>query len=708
MIKKIVMENLTCVNCATKIEKRINNLDYVNNASFNFTNQIMTVDFNDDVNLDDALFQIKNIVNVLEDNVNTYYQNEKKQVKEVKFFIDYLPVVIGLIIFIVAFVMNDIIYLRFIHKPLPGWVKILYWIGYVFLSSRIIYSTIKAIIHKNFFSENTLMLIATLAAMYLGKFDESISVILLYSIGEFLQRKAVDRSKNEIGSLINLQVEYSNVIRDGAVVQITPDQIKIKDIIVIKNGERVPVDGIISKGNTSLNSSTLNGESRLTTVKEGDEVLSGNINVGNVIELEATKEYKDSTLAKIINLIENSTSNKSKNEIFITKFSKIYTPIVLVLAFALFIVPSFFYISQANFKEIVNKNIYKTAMFLVISCPCSLVLSIPLSYFAGIGKAAKNGILFKGSTYLQIMSDVKTIALDKTGTLTYGDFFVTEYTSDDVYKIAASVERYSNHPIAQSIYQQYKGELYSLTNVEEIPGYGVKACLDGKPVFVGNYRFLNNNGIIFNKVINKTGSLVYVAVDSKYYGVITIKDSLKETSIDTVRRLNKNYDTIMLTGDNEASANEIAKNLGGIEYYSELLPEDKLKKFNEIKDQGTAVYVGDGINDAPLLKEADIGVSIGDASDIAIDVADVIIIDGNISTLEKAFNIAKKTKIIVLENIIFSLAIKSIFLILASFGISTMFLSILADVGVTLIAIFNSLRIIYQNKYIEKKSVKNE
>ena len=698
MIKKIVMENLVCVNCTNKIEKRINRLDYVNNASFNFTSQIMTVDFKDDCDLETALKEIKEIVFILEDGVKVYYKDEKEEntSKEKSFLYQYWHVVVGLIFFVIAFIFNDILSIK-------NWaVGILYWIGYLVLAYKIIISTIKAYSRFDFFGENTLMLVATIAAMFLQKYDESIAVILLYSIGEFLQKRAVDKSKDEISSLINLQVEKVSVLHHNSIKIITPDQLKVGDILVIKNGERVPVDGVVVLGTTNLNSSALTGESKLSVVREGDEILSGNINVGNVIHVKVTKSYDDSTLSKIINLIENSTSNKSKHEVFITKFSKIYTPIILASTLILFIIPAC--LSWMKFSD----AIYRAAMFLVISCPCSLVLSIPLSYFAGIGKAAKNGILFKGSSFLQTLTDVNTIALDKTGTLTYGDFFVSEYTNDETLKTAASIEKFSNHPIAQSIYKTWGEDIYTVENVKEIPGYGITGTIDGKVIIVGNSKLLKQYNIEHDPVKSVIGSNVLVALDGKYLGRVIVKDELKETSMESVRRLTKKYDTVMLTGDNEASAHAIAQDLGGIEYYSELLPQDKLTKFSEIEYNGSSLFVGDGINDAPLLKKADIGVSMGDASDIAIDVADIIITSGEISDLEKAFKIAHKTKTIVLENIIFSFIIKALFLTLSAFGITNMFFSILADVGVTLLAVFNSLRIIYQNKYIEVKDEKDK
>jgi Cd2+/Zn2+-exporting ATPase len=541
------------------------------------------------------------------------------------------------------------------------------------------------------------MIIATFAAMWIGKYEESVAVVILYSFGEYLQNRAVQKSKNEISSLINLKVEYANVLVNDKIVIKDPLQVKIGDVIVVKNGERIPMDGKIIMGSTSLNTSELTGESRLKTVHVNDEVLSGNINVGDVIHIEVSQEYENSTLAKIIDLIENATNKKSKREMFITKFAKIYTPIVVGLA-ALLVIYGLIW-SGDNIEE----YIYRAAIFLVISCPCSLVLSVPLSYYAGIGTAAKNGILFKGSTYLHAITEVELIALDKTGTLTYGDFFVKEYTDMETLMLAASIEKFSNHPIARAIVDYNNFPTYQVQNVQEIPGFGISGEIEDKKILAGSRKFLEKNNIKIEIEKLPIGSYTFVAYDDKYIGHIVIKDELKETSMETVRDFTKEYDTVMLTGDNEVSARDIALQLGGIEYYSELLPEEKLNKFNDIRTNSVSLFVGDGINDAPLLKNADIGVSLGSATDLAIEVSDIIIINNDIRLLDKAIKIAKKTRFISAQNIIFSLVVKVIFLIMSAFGLMWMWLSIFADVGVAIICVLNALRIIYQKKYLKDK-----
>ncbi|MDD4354429.1 MAG: heavy metal translocating P-type ATPase [Candidatus Izemoplasmatales bacterium] len=704
MIRKILMKNLTCSNCIAKIERRAARLPYVNSASFNFANQTLLVDFSDDVDETLALKEIKAIVDVLEDNIVTQYVEQKIEEKKIHFLKEYLWVLIGM----------GIIFFTFSAYRIPIWINsifgtnfelwpqlvttILYWVGYVLLISKLLLVQIKGIRNFNFFNESTLMIIATFAAMFLGKHEESIAVVILYSIGEYLQSRAVQKSKNEIASLIDLKVDYANVLEEDKIIVKDPLQVKVNDILVIKKGERVPLDGIVCQGSTSLNTSELTGETKLLSVDAGSPVLSGHINVGNIIHLKATKEYHDSTLARIIDLIENSTTKKSKTELFITKFARIYTPIVVALAGLLVLYGILF---DPNNVTTTSGYIYRAAIFLVISCPCSLVLSVPLSYYAGIGTAAKNGILFKGSAYLQTLTDVKMIALDKTGTLTYGAFFVQEYTNQETLRIAASIEKYSSHPIAQAIVEYNQLPLYDLEEVEEIAGYGIKGIWNGKTVLAGSRRFLESYQITISDEKLPVGSYTFVSVADEYLGYVIVKDELKETSMDTVRRFTKQYDTLMLTGDNEDSAYEIATKLGGIEYYSELLPEQKLTKFDAIRTNSVSLYVGDGINDAPLLKNADIGVSMGSASDLAIEVADIIIMNNDIRLLEKAIRIAKKTRLIATENIVLSMIVKLMFLALSAAGLMWMWLSIFADVGIALLCVLNALRIVYQKKYLE-------
>ncbi len=706
MVRKIQMENLTCSSCITKVERRTSRLPYVNSASFNYAKQILLVDFKDNYEPDTALKEIKKIVDVLEDNIITHYYEEKVEVKKINFFKEYKFVLFGMLIISVSFFgyrifpLIDSIFKTHLGQLNDTSKIVLYWTGYIFLISKMAMSQIRGIRNFNIFNEHTLMIIATVAAMMVTRYEESVAVVVLYSLGEYLQMRAVHRSRNEISALINLKVDYANVLINKKVVVKDPLQVQVGETLVIKNGERIPMDGKVIFGSTSLNPAELTGEAKLKTVDVGDFVLSGNINVGDVIHVEVTKEYKNSTLAKMIDLIENSTNNKSKREKFISKFAKVYTPIVVGLALLLVLYGVLFDPSNVATPK---GYIYRAAIFLVISCPCSLVLSIPLSYYAGIGTAAKHGILFKGSNYLHSITEVRTIALDKTGTLTYGDFFVKEYTSDEVLRLAASIEKFSNHPIAQSIVKYNKLPDYTIKNIKEIPGYGISGVYDKQVVLVGSKSFLAKSNIIVDDEKLDVGSYTFVALDGKYMGYIIVKDVLKETSMNTIREFTKEYDTVMLTGDNEKSARDIAMQLGGIEYYSNLLPEQKLEVFNNIRTNSVSMFVGDGINDAPLLKNADIGVSMGSASDLAIEVSDVVIINNDIRLLSKAIKIAKKTKLLSAENITFSLVIKVIFLVLSTIGLMNMWPSIFADVGVAIICVFNSLRIIYQKKYLNEK-----
>jgi Cd2+/Zn2+-exporting ATPase len=690
MVKKVVMQGLICSNCAAKIERALEKQDYINSATFNFPNQVMLLDVTEEYEEKTHISQIKSIVDSIEDGVETYSYDNRHFVDTKKEIESYKSFLIGVSIYLIGALLEHIIDPRIDLNLIISYVAI-YSIGYIFIAYKIAKKTLKTIKQGQIFDENTLMFIATLAAMFLGHYYEAALVIIFYTFGEFLQHKAVHRSKQEVSSLIDLKIEYAN-LKDGDTVRIVdPLSLKKGNILVVKNGERIPVDGTVIKGTTSLNTSALTGEAKLSTVKVGDFVLSGNINVGSIIEIEAKKEYVESTISKMIDLIENSTNHKAKPETFITKFARYYTPIVTLAAFIVFLVPTLI----NGFDQ---EYIYNAAIFLVVSCPCALVLSVPLSYFSGIGAAAKNGILFKGASYLHMMTNVDAIGIDKTGTLTHGNFEVSEYTDEDTLRIAASVEKYSNHPIAQSIVNHYQGDFIEYQNIEELPGYGIVVTTDEGKILVGNRKLLTKHKVKVNDKKNMIGSNVFVSVNGTYKGKVIVSDTIKDSSRNVMRRLNSKYDITMLTGDNAAIALNVSEDLGGIHFKSNLLPEEKVDAFQSIKSNKYKVYVGDGINDAPLLKNADIGIAMGDGSEIAIDTADVVIMGDDLTLLEKAFSISFKTKRIVFENIIFSLSIKLLFLILAGFGETRMIFAIFADVGVTLIAVLNTLRLIYKRK----------
>ncbi|MFP4287083.1 MAG: heavy metal translocating P-type ATPase [Candidatus Izemoplasmataceae bacterium] len=681
MIKKIVMKNLICSGCAGKIEKALTELNYINSASFNFANQVMLIDVTDNYLESKHLSQIKGIVDSIEHGVETYPYEKRNLMVNKSFVKKHWLMLAGLIIFALGYLLDRSLNLvRF--NPL-------YWIGYGFIVHIIAIKTYQGIKRKDYFNENTLMFIATLAAMFIAKPFEAVAVLVFYTVGEHLQHRAVHRSKQEISSLMDLHVDYANVWINDAWVIRDPMTLTKGDKILVKNGEKIPVDGTVLKGRTSLNTSALTGETKLKSVEVGDYVHSGNINVGSVIEITAEKEYHESTIAKIIDLIENATNKKSKTENFITRFARFYTPFVTVAALIMFLVPTLF--DPNNIEE----YIFRAATFLVISCPCALVLSIPLSYFAGIGASARKGILFKGSNFLDMMNKVDVIGIDKTGTLTHGNFEVDGYTNLETLKLAASIEIYSNHPIASSIVSAYHDDLYAIEQVTESPGYGLSGILNEKVLMVGSRKFLIDQAIHGLEDKDTAGTNVFVAYDGKYVGRVVIKDQIKESSINVIKHLNRRFHLVMLTGDNKDTANEVAYALGGIDFRDSLLPEDKLNVFNEIKSEKMKMYVGDGINDAPLIKNADVGVAMGKGSELALDVADVIIMDDDLRTLKKAFTLSKRTYRIVIQNIVLSLGVKFLFLILASFGIATMWMAIFADVGITLIAVMNALRLIY-------------
>lgn len=682
MIKKVIMKNLICSNCAGRIEKALKELPYIQSATFNFPNQVMLIDATDDYNEENAIPEIRSIVDSIEDGVHTY-SFDKRHFVETKHEIEtYYSFFIGFAIYVIGAVFEHLLELPIAYLPF-------YSVGYLFIAYKIARKTWKGIKRREIFDENTLMFIATVAAMFTGHYYEAALVIIFYTFGEYLQHQAVHRSKQEVSTLMDLKIEYANKLVDGETIIIDPMSIEKGDILIVKNGEKIPVDGTIQKGTTSLNTSTLTGEAKLSTVKMGDYVLSGSINVGSVIELKANKIYQNSTISKMIDLIENSTNHKARPETFITKFARYYTPIVTIAALLMFGIPTIF--DPSGYDE----YLYRAAIFLVVSCPCALVLSVPLSYFAGIGASAKKGILFKGSSFLHMITNVDTIGLDKTGTLTHGNFEVSEFTDDRTLKLAASIEQYSNHPIAQSIVEYYQGELLEFDNVEEVPGYGIVVTTEEGTILAGNRKLLNKHNVKVTDKKNKVGSNVFISKNGEYVGKVIVSDTIKDTSRSVIRRLSKKYNITMLTGDNEAVATVVAEDLGNINYISGLLPEDKINAFNEIDSDGYKMFVGDGINDAPLLNNADIGVAMGDGSEIAVDVADVVIMGTELTMLESALSIARKTKNIVYQNILFSLSIKLLFLVLAGFGETKMFMAIFADVGVSLIAVLNSLRLIY-------------
>lgn len=609
--------------------------------------------------------------------------------KEENLKAEVVKLVIALIIFATAF-----------FKVVPG--KIATWLfvaAYILSGYEVLLKSIKNIFRGEVFDENFLMSIATLGAFAINKPGEAAAVMIFYNVGELFEDYAVGKSKKSIIQLMNIKPKIANLKKGNEIKVIEPEELKVGDIIVVKAGEKIPVDGVIVNGETTIDTSALTGESVPRKVKVDDEVLAGCINESDVIEVKVTKEFKDTAINEIIELVKNSNKAKSKTELFITKFAKVYTPIVVVLALILAFVPPIF-VGFQNLGEWVKRAL----VFLVTSCPCAIVLSVPLGYFAGIGKAGKEGVLIKGSNYLDVLTKANTMVLDKTGTITKGNFEVSkivlaeEIGEEELLEIAAVAESMSNHPIAKSIISKVNKKISQeeIEEYKEIAGMGIKAKYHGDEIVVGNAKLLEKEEIKYYPC-NEIGAIVYVAKNKKYLGAIVISDTVKPDSKEAIEGFKKNgiNKICMLTGDNKEIAENIAKQVGIEEVHYNLLPGEKVKELQKIKnEQNVVIAIGDGINDSPVLAEADIGASMGlNGQDLAIETSDIVIMDGKLSSFNKAINISKRTKKIIMQNIYFALGIKAIVLVLGAFGISTMWEAVFADVGVTFITVLNSLRI---------------
>ncbi len=608
-------------------------------------------------------------------------------------------IIISLVLLIAVSIIDTLVELPMIAQV------ILYLIPYFIIGYDILRKAGKGILNRQVFDENFLMAVATVGAILLGDFREGSAVMLFYQIGELFQSFAVGKSRKNITALMDIRPDYANIIVDGKLEQVDPDDVEIGTEIVVNPGEKVPIDGVITEGNTTLNTSALTGESVPRNAKCGEEVISGCINLTGTITLKTTKEFGDSTVSKILDLVENSSMKKSRSENFITKFAKYYTPAVCYSALALAILPPLISL-LIGISPAWQQWIVRALTFLVISCPCALVISIPLSFFGGIGCASTNGILVKGSNYLEALADTKYIVFDKTGTLTKGVFEVSGIypeqgiSKEQLIEYAAYAESGSSHPISVSLKKAYGKEmsLERVYDIEEIAGYGVKAVVDGKTVYAGNLRLMNKIGISVSREYDD-GTMVYVAVDNNYAGCIMISDVIKETSKDAISGLKKHgiKQTVMLTGDAKKTAEKVAKEIGMDKVCSELLPADKVNEVEKLLDQKNAkeklAFVGDGINDAPVLSRADIGIAMGAlGSDAAIEAADIVLMDDDPAKISLAMKISLKTLKIVKENIVFALAIKVICLILGALGIAGMWLAIFADVGVMVLAVLNATR----------------
>lgn len=604
-----------------------------------------------------------------------------------------IKIIISLILFVIALIFN-------FQNSLIN--NIIYIFSYIIVGLDIIEKAFRNIIKGKVFDENFLMSIATIGAFAIGEFPEAVAVMLFYKIGELFQDYAVDKSRKSISELMNIKPEYANIEKNGTIEKVDPKTVKIGDIIVVKPGEKVPLDGIVIYGTSNLDTKALTGESLPKNVKKNDEILSGTINLNSVLKIKVTKEYNESTVNRILELVENASSKKSKSENFITKFAHYYTPIVVLIAVILAIIPPII-IKEATFSQ----WIYKALSFLVVSCPCALVISIPLSFFGGIGGASKMGILIKGSNYLEQLAKTEIIVFDKTGTLTEGVFDIQKIEAigiakEELLEIIAYAENYSNHPISESVKKAYNKKIdeNKIKNYKELAGRGIIATIGEHEVIVGNEKLMKEKKINFEKN-NLVGTVLYVAIEEKYVGYIQIADRTKSDAIDTIKNLKKNNikQVVMLTGDKKDVGESVAKELNLDKAYTELLPDGKVEKveslLKEKSQEGKLAFVGDGINDAPVLAASDIGIAMGRlGSDSAIEAADIVLMTDEPSKIVDAINLSKKTMNIVKENIVFAISTKILILILSVLGLSTMWWAVFADVGVTIIATINALRVL--------------
>lgn len=713
--KEILLQGLCCTNCAAKIERESSNLDGVNSAVVDFINTKLIMEIDGPSKEEEIIESVKKIVKRIEPGVNVVVLNKGRNLTKNKVNhagdelheheeghhhhegennkSEIIKLVIGAIIFAAATALK-----------LPNSVElILYLASYVLVGGEVIIGALRNIRRGQVFDENFLMGIATIGAFSIGEYPEGVAVMLFYQIGELFQDMAVNNSRKSITALMDIRPDFANLKFKDEIKKVDPDEVRIGDVIIVKPGEKVPLDGKVIEGNSMVDTAALTGESVPREVSAGDSILSGVINKNGLLTIKVEKEFGDSTVSKILDLVQNASSKKAPTENFITKFARFYTPAVVFAALALAIIPPLL-IPGAAFSD----WIYRALSFLVVSCPCALVVSIPLGFFGGIGGASKNGILVKGGNYLEALNNVEMVVFDKTGTLTKGIFKVTEISpedgisNDELIACAAYAENYSNHPIAKSILQAYDKEIISdkIKDYEEISGNGVKVILDGKEVLAGNYKLMDKENISY-KQVKTIGTVVHVAINKKYAGYIVISDEVKNDSKNAIKALKEIgiKKTIMLTGDNKAVGDEIAKSLGLDEAYSELLPNQKVEKlealFKEKSAKGKIVFVGDGINDAPVLARADIGIAMGGiGSDAAIEAADVVIMTDEPLKISTAIKIAKKTRNIVMQNIVFALGIKLLILLLVALGFGTMWEAVFGDVGVALLAVLNSMRAI--------------
>lgn len=671
---KYNISNLDCANCARKIEDALNKAKEIKSANLNFNTLKLTIETDNKKPLE----LVKKIVSKIEPNV-IIYENEIKKTSSKNGII---RLVIGISLGIIGLTTN-----------LP-FSFILTILGYLILLSRTIKNAYNLLIKSKTINENFLITISCIGAYLVGEHMEGLMVIILYEIGKILEDKAVNKSRNSIKELMDIKPEYANLKTSDGYIEVNPESVNLGDVIIVKNGEEIPLDGEIIKGNTSLNVAALTGEANLVNVSVGDLVLSGSINTGSIIEIKVSEKYENSTVNKILELVENATDKKAKTETFVSKITRIYTPIVLILA----IITAF---TLPLFGNSIKDSIYSSLIFLVISCPCAIAISVPLSYFSAIGKCSKNGILVKGSDYIDVLKDIKEIIFDKTGTITTGEFkidtinsFNDKYLKEDILNMIALGESLSNHPISLSILKEVNNDLDTtkIKDYKENAGLGIEFNYKNDKYLIGNNKFVE-----FNGKLDKIGTTLFLKKNDEVIGNIVLKDTLKANIYEVISKLKKkNIKIKMFTGDNELHAKEIASKLD-IEYQANMLPTDKYKSLENLKNNNSykIAFVGDGINDSPVLALSDVGISMGGVgSNAAIEASDVVIMNDDLDKINEAINIAKKTNFIIKQNLVFAISTKVIILLLSVFGIAGMWQAIFADVGVTLITILNTLRIL--------------
>lgn len=708
------IEGLDCPNCAAKVERKINTLEGIKEATVDFLGKKIVV-LADEISENELVELIQTEVDKIEDGVKVFVpkvqagesSSEEEDTGKIK-----KKLLIGGILFVLGI---------FVPKTLFIPKLAVFLVSYLVIGGDVLLSAFKNILNGQVFDENFLMAIATIGAFAIGEYPEGVAVMLFYQLGELLQGIAVNNSRKSIVSLMDIRPDYANIKVGEGIKKVSPEEIKVGEIIVVKPGEKVPLDGKIVKGASTFDTSALTGESLPREAKAGDDVLSGFINKNGLIEIQVAKVFSESTVSKILYLMENAGSKKSKTENFITKFARYYTPVVVITALIVAIFPPLL-IQGATFSD----WIYRALIFLVVSCPCALVISIPLGFFGGIGGASRHGILIKGTNYLEVLNNLESVVMDKTGTLTKGIFKVTEVNTENNIKIndfqnnkteltkplllkyAAHIEKFSNHPIAQSIVAEYENSVSKVDenvvkDFEEISGFGIKVNINNHQFLAGNSKLMDLENITFDKKEN-LGTAIYLAADGKYIGNILISDEVKEDSARAIKGMKENgvKEIVMLTGDNEAIGKNIAEKLGIDKVFTELLPNEKVEKLEEIyktkSEKGKVAFVGDGINDAPVLARADLGIAMGGAgSDAAIEAADVVIMNDEPSKIVTAIKIAKKTKEIVWQNITIAFAVKIIVMALGLFGDATMWEAVFADVGVALLAVLNATRVLRYN-----------